>query len=72
LKFDLFSAIPRAGRSVCGTASHHPIRANGPAPCDCDESVRRRVARVSRLTAPHSPRFAIRNSPRIDGECESF
>jgi hypothetical protein len=27
---------------------------------------------VSRLTAPHSPRFAIRNSPRIDGECESF
>jgi hypothetical protein len=27
---------------------------------------------VRRLTAPHFPRFAIRNSPRIDGECESF
>jgi len=27
---------------------------------------------VRRLTAPHSPRFAIRKSPRIDGECESF
>jgi len=27
---------------------------------------------VRRLTAPHSPRFAIRNSSRIDGECESF
>jgi len=27
---------------------------------------------VRRLTARHSPRFAIRNLPRIDGECESF
>jgi hypothetical protein len=27
---------------------------------------------VRRLIAPHSPRFAIRNSPRIEGECESF